>query len=371
MDTSDMGISFDDKGICNHCHSYDEMTKYFPNVDNTEELEKVIRKIKSFSKDKKYDCLIGLSGGMDSSYVVYLAYIYKLRPLLVHLDNGWDAELAMDNVRKIVEKTGFDLLDYKIDFNEFIQIQKAYFEANVIDVEVPSDLAIISVINKTALKYNIKYILSGLNMVTEFTIGKDWNYSKTDRANFNAIVKTKNVELKTFPYYSPKEQLLYKIKDIKTINLLQYINYDVFEIERELKDTFDWNNYAVKHGESVFTLFYQTYYLPQKFDVDKRKAHLSDLIRSGNITREEALNRLQGAPLTDKQKEEMIANVLDKLHYSKEEFKNILLSKPVSHRTFPHDTYYGNIDDRIYEFILSHRKVVTALKLLHKQFYND
>ena len=106
MDTSDMGISFDDKGICNHCHSYDEMTKYFPNVDNTEELEKVIRKIKSFSKDKKYDCLIGLSGGMDSSYVVYLAYIYKLRPLLVHLDNGWDAELAMDNVRKIVEKTG-------------------------------------------------------------------------------------------------------------------------------------------------------------------------------------------------------------------------------------------------------------------------
>ena len=231
-------------------------------------------------------------------------------------------------------------------------------------------MAIISIIKKMALQHNISYILSGLNVVAELTMGKDWNFSKMDRSNFNAIIKTKNVTLKTFPYFTPREQLLYKLRDIQEVNVLQYVHYDSSIIKDKLKSVFGWEDYSVKHGESIFTLFYQCVYLPKKFNVDKRKAHLSDLIRIGEISREQALKILETPVLQGEDETKLVDSVLQRLGYTHEQYDSILLNNQTSHYIFPFNAYYGNLVDRFFEFIIRHRKLTTILKLIYGKMYS-
>jgi len=358
MDTSDKYIKFDKNGVCNHCYEYDKVVT--PNVLNTEEkkekLAGLILEIKNAGKGQKYDCIAGLSGGMDSSYVIYLAKKLNLRTLIVHFDNGWDSELAIKNIDNIIQKTGFDYFNYVVDWEEFRELQLSYFKASVVDVEIPTDMGIFSLIPNLAIKYNVKYILYGTNLETEFTMGKDWNYTKMDRGNLVAIhSKYSQKKLKTFPYYSPLNQLIFKVKEIKSINVLLYeeTNYNI--IKKIISTEFGWREYPVKHGESIFTKFYQSYYLLRKFGFDKRRAHLSDQINSGHITRERALEIIQIPVYKNREEEKKeYTYVVKKMGLTTKEFETIMTSPLKSHYDYPVDQLYGNMFDR---YVLKFSKV--------------
>lgn len=372
MDTSDKFIVFDEVGVCNHCYEYDEVVKpnTLPEVLKKQRMENLVSKIKAAGEGKQYDCIAGLSGGMDSSYVMYVAKKYNLRTLIVHFDNGWDSELAIKNIDNIVHKTGFDYYNYVVDWEEFRDLQCSYFKASVVDVEVPTDMGIFSLIPKLAIKFDVKYILYGTNIQTEHTMGKGWNYTKMDRGNLLAIHSQFGSEkLNTFPYYTPYEQLLFRLKEIKQVNVLLFeeSNYEV--IKKVLQDEFEWKNYPVKHGESVFTKFYQSYYLPKKFGFDKRRAHLSDQINSGHISKEAAIAILS-QPVYNSPEEEHkeYEYVVKKLGMTNEEFNRIMEAPPKSHHDYPVNKMYGNIFDRFVLRFLGFKKGVSALIRLYRLF---
>lgn len=374
MDDSDELISFDENGVCNHCNEYDRVVKPYllSKAKRTEKLEQIISKIKQEGKNRKYDCLIGLSGGVDSSYVVYLAKKYNLRSLVVHFDNGWDSELAIKNIENIISNTGFDYYNYLVNWEEFKGIQCAYFKASVVDVEVPTDMAISSLIPQIALKYNIKYILSGANVETEFTMGANWNYSKSDRSNLLGICLEGGIkEFKTFPYYSPYQQFISKVKNVKVINILAYdeCNYEL--IKKKLANEFGWTDYGVKHGESIFTKFYQSYYLPKKFGIDKRKAHFSDQINSGFIDRERALEILNSNIYSSIDEETREYNyVIKKLGFSGEEFSNIMNAPIRPHSNYPVEQPYGNWTDRLFLKVYGFQFFTTILRKTYRVYEN-
>lgn len=351
MDTSSRGIEFDSNGICTHCKRFDAEVrpKILTPEQKAEGLKNLLEKVKLSGKGRKYDCLIGLSGGMDSSYVVYLAKKYGLRAIVVHFDNGWDSELAVKNIENIIKKTGFDYFNYIVDWEEFRDIQRAYFKASVVDVEVPTDMGILSLIPNLALKFKVPYILFGENIETESTMGIGWNFDKRDRGNLEEIHRQYGEKkLNTFPYLPPLRRLWYQWKGVILANLLAYEECDYQKIRTVLATEMDWRDYGVKHGESVFTKFYQSYYLPRKFGIDKRRAHLSDQINSGHISRENALQILERPVYgseADENKE--LEYVIGKLGYSREQFSEIIRAEPRPHSDFPVNAMYGSVFDRL------------------------
>jgi aminotransferase len=370
MDTSDKYISFDEYGVCNHCYEYDKIVKPYilSNEEKKERLDKLILEIKKEGKGKKYDCIAGLSGGMDSSYVIYVARKYNLRTLIVHFDNGWDSELAIKNIDNIINKTGFDYYNYVVNWEEFKDLQLSYFKSSVVDVEIPTDMGIFSLVPKVALRYNIKFILYGTNIETEFTMGKGWNYTKMDRSNLNAIQKKFGTKkLRSFPYYRPLEQLRFKVKGFQQINVLEFeeCNYNI--IKDIITHEFGWREYPVKHGESVFTKFYQSYYLPKKFGFDKRRAHLADQINSGHITRERALEILNMPVYSSPEEENREYDyVIKKLGLSNKDFQSFMKAPIKSHFDYPHNEHYGNIFDRIILKISGVKLITSALIRLYR-----
>ena len=352
MDTTSLGITFDQEGVCSHCRKFDLEVR--PQILTAEQKEiglaKLIEGIRTAGKGRKYDCLIGLSGGMDSSYVVYLAKKYELRAIIAHFDNGWDSELAVKNIENIIKKTGFDYYNYIVDWNEFRDLQRAYFKASVVDVEVPTDMGIFSLIPKLAIRFGVKYILFGANIETESTMGADWNFpGKMDRSNLEDIYKKfGEKQLRTFPYFSPIEQFLYRYKDIKKVNVLLYDECDYRKIKEMLVKEFEWRDYGVKHGESTFTRYYQSSYLVDKFFFDKRRAHFSDQINSGHFDRKHALELLK-FPVYKNKEEEMQEKryVCNKLGFSENEFDEIIRSPSRSHFDFRVNGYYGNWFDQM------------------------
>ncbi|MES2528815.1 MAG: N-acetyl sugar amidotransferase [Bdellovibrionota bacterium] len=347
MDTTDPKITFDDQGVCNHCHDYDNILKNWPlkQYIQNDELGKLFATIKEKQKGEKYDCIIGLSGGVDSSYIAWMASQYNLRPLCVHLDNGWNSELATFNIHSIVEKLGFDLVTHVIDWEEFRELQRAFFKAGVIDIELLSDHAIFGVIIELARKHNIKYILSGANIATEAVMPKAWVHRKQDLANIKDIFKKFGEgKLKTFPQVSTMKHgiLMYGLgyKVVKPLNL---IDYHKDEAKKLLQEKLDWRDYGGKHYESIFTKFYQAHILPVKFNVDKRKAHLSTLINSGQISRDAALQELKKPLYDPKELKEDTEFVLKKLHLSSDWFEKYLHEKPISHYEYKTDQWLFDI----------------------------
>ena len=342
MDTSDPLIQFDENGNCNHCNDLIEKYKQVPRIPfaNSEVFAATVREIKDSSKGKKYDCILGLSGGVDSSYLAYLLKYAGLNPLVVHFDNGWNSELAVKNIENIVNKLGFELYTYVIDWNEFKELQLSYFRASVIDLEVPTDHLIFGALYTIAKKYGIKNIISGFNLASEGIMPLSWLYMrKFDRANMKDIHKKfgtgKMSKLPTLGFWA---RFFYnKIYRFREYHLLQTFEYNKFEAKEILKNEFGWADYGGKHYESVFTRFYQGYFLPIKFGIDKRRAHLSNLIASGQMKREDAVEELK-KPTYDTQLQ--IANVeyvCKKWQISKHDFEKVMNSPQKSHDEFANE----------------------------------
>lgn len=339
LDTNDdPSLILNEKGVCNYCNSYEE--KYIKNkITDTErnrKLQDIVSLIKR-TKAKKYDSIMGLSGGVDSSYLAYLAKELGLNPLLVHFDNGWNSELAVKNIDSIVSHTGFDLYTYVVDWEEFRDLQMSYIKASVLDWEIPTDHGFFAMLYKQASKQGIKYILTGHNHQTEAILPKTMRWSKMDVANIKDIhEKHGTIKLKTFPLMDFFEYSKYQlINKIERVNLLEFVDYNKDKAKKTITEVFGWRDYGGKHYESIFTRFYQGYVLKEKFGFDKRKAHLSNLICSGQISRDEALQEIEKSPYPSQSLlEEDKDFLIKKFGISSEEFEKIMKEEPKSHLAY-------------------------------------
>lgn len=339
LDTNDdPKIKFNQKGICSYCTNYKEQESklVFTGSEGTKRLTQIVDTIKASGKGRKYDSIIGLSGGVDSTYLALQAKRLGLRPLAVHFDNGWNSELAVKNIENIVTKLGFDLYTYVINWEEFKDLQLAYLKASVIDIEAITDHAIIASMYKLAAENNIKFILSGTNIVTEQILPNNWIFKKQDDINIKSIHAAYGTrKLKTFPFITSKKRFFYsKMLKIESVALLNLMPYKKSDVKKEIIAELDWRDYGGKHYESVWTRFYQGYILPAKFGVDKRKAHLSNLICSGQITKEQAINELKDPIYPAELLKQDMDFVLRKLGLSKAEFEEIMKLPVRSHYEF-------------------------------------
>jgi len=295
MDTSDPDIIFDEDGVSNHVALYNKAKQSYlvPDNEKSQKLKDLVAQIKKDGVGKDYDCIIGLSGGVDSSFVAYQVQKLGLRPLAVHLDNGWNSELAVINIENIVKRLGFDLYTHVIDWEEFKDLQLAFMKASVVDIEMLTDNAIVVLINKLAKEKRIKYFFIGTNVSTESIMPRSWFFNvKYDSLNIMSIHSKygKLKKIKSFPYFNFLQYIRYRYSNpINNISLLNYLDYNKSDAIKILQDELNWKDYGGKHCESRFTQFYQSYILPKKFNVDKRRAFLSCLILSNQITREQAL----------------------------------------------------------------------------------
>jgi N-acetyl sugar amidotransferase len=341
MDTSDPDITFDADGVCNYCRRAE---KLLPSVRWTAEaseraLSAAARRIRALARGREYDSIIGLSGGVDSSYAAYLAHRLGLHPLAVHFDNGWNSELAVENIQRLVDACGFDLHTYVINWREFRDLQRAYLLASVIDIEAVTDHAIFASMISLAREHGIRSVLSGHNVATEHGLPPAWVWHKLDWTNIKAIhAAYGTVPLQTFPHLSTiKWALMRRTGRIDFVELLNLVPYRRDEAAATLAKEFGWREYGGKHHESVFTKFYQGAILPTKFGVDKRKVHLSDRLRNGELTRDQALELLS-RPLYEP--DELRAEsqyVRKKLGFDEGEWQAMMEAPPRPHANFASD----------------------------------
>lgn len=346
MDTTDPLIEFDENGVCNHCKQAEKLLAREPYSLPFEEKEKRFKKlaeeIKEKGKGKQYDCIIGISGGVDSTYVAYLVKKYGLRPLAVHLDNGWNSELAVMNIENALNKLGIDLYTHVIDWEEFKDLQLSFLKASTPDSEIPSDHAIFALMYMMAEKYKVEYVLTGMNQSSESILPKEWSQGHNDWKYIKSVHKQfGSKKLKTFPHYSLIKYFnwLY-IKKIKWISTLDYFDYDKEKAKKFIIKELSWRDYGGKHHESNYTKIYQAYILPTKFGYDKRKAHLSSLIVAGQITREEALEELQKPLYDEKILKNDIEYLINKFQISQKDFDDIMKAHKKSFDDYP--SYYNS-----------------------------
>lgn len=300
MDTTAEGIVFDANGFCNYCTEFLVKSSHVVFKDprqREKDLQDLVLRVKENGRGKRYDCVVGVSGGVDSSFALHKVVELGLRPLAVHMDNGWDSELAQNNIANLVKGLGVDLYTYVIDWNEYRSLMQAFFDADVIDVELLYDNAMLAVNYEQARTNGVKYILAGTNRATEgMRIPPNWLWYKMDKKNIKALAgRFGEVKLKTFPAFGTMDYVVYEfLRGIKWVSFLDYVEYNKFDAIDLLAKRYGYKPYPYKHYESIFTRFYQGYILPEKFGVDKRKVHLSTLIMSGQISREEAVRSLEG-----------------------------------------------------------------------------
>jgi len=350
---NDPNITFNEQGVCNHCITYDSFAqrKIVDEATKEKNLAALIKEIKS--KGKQYDCVIGVSGGVDSTYVSYLVKELGLNPLAVHLDNGWNSKLAVKNIQQIITKLDIDLYTHVIDWQEFKDLQLSYLKASVVDIELLTDHAIVAILYKIAAEHKIKYILNGENVTSEGVLPSSWVHHKNDLMNIKDIHKQYGkVKIKTFPTLGLFKDLVYrKVKGIKMISILNYIDYNKFEAKKIITEQLDWKDYGGKHYESIFTRFYQAYILPVKFNIDKRRSHLSSLICSGQLSKEKALEEIKLPTCDPEVLKEDKNYVAKKFDLTEEEFDKIMMEKPILHTDYKSVVNYYNFLRRPYRYI--------------------
>jgi N-acetyl sugar amidotransferase len=337
MDTSDPNITFDNNGYCNHCSAALKMLERQKSIKDPVLLDNLINKIKNDGVNKKYDCVIGVSGGVDSTYVAYLVKEKGLRPLAVHLDNGWNSELAVKNIEKTLKKLDIDLYTHVLDWNEFKNLQLAFLKASTPDSEVPTDHAIFSVLYNVCRKFGIKYMISGNSISTESILPKSWSQGINDWKYIKSINKMfGKIKLSTYPHNSLLKEVDNRlIRKINRVRILDYIDYKKEDAEKILKEVLGWTPYGNKHYESIYTRFFQGYILPEKFGFDKRKAHLSSLIITNQLERDEALRLLEEEIYDPNLLREDLVFFKSKLSLSDQEFDDIMSMKPMRFEDYP------------------------------------
>jgi N-acetyl sugar amidotransferase len=356
MDTTDPEIIFDNQGVCNHCHRYEEELpkRVFQGQVANEKLDEIINKIKQSGKGKEYDCIIGVSGGVDSTYVAYLTKELGLRALAIHFDNGWNSELAVSNIEKVLDKLDIDLYTYVIDWEEFKDLQLSFLKASTPDGEIPTDHAINALLFREASKRGIKYIINGMNFATESMAVRMWAYGHSDWKYIKGVHKMFGTSsLKKYPHYSFLNLFYWTfLKRIKVVSILNYLEYDKEVVMELIQDKLSWVYYGGKHYESVYTRFFQGYILPTKFKIDKRVGHLSDLIRSGQLSREKALEELSLEGYNAEMRNIDRDFVMKKLDFDNESFEKIMNEKPKNFMDYPNKAI----------FIIKLKKMVNYLR---------
>jgi len=357
MDTSDPDIWFDEHGVSSHALFYDEHQGPIVEAGQSgalePELQALVATIKRAGEGKQYDCVVGISGGVDSTYLALRVVELGLRPLAVHFDSGWNSELAVNNIENIVAKLRLDLYTDVVDWREMRDLQLSFFKASVANCDIPTDHAFASVAFEQAKKYGISYILSGHNLVSESVLPKAWGYDSGDARHVKGIQKRfGSVPLKTYPTLSKvKRHVYYEIMNgISSVALLNLMPYDYPHAKTVITEKLGWRDYGGKHYESVFTRYFQGYYLPMKFGFDKRRAHLSSLILSGQITRDEALTRLETSDYPEVLREQDHKFIAKKLGVTTTELEAIYARPPVDHLKYPYDRLVWPITSKLLRF---------------------
>lgn len=332
MDTTAEEISFDGEGVCNFCHDFEQRLKptWHPDERGRAFLAEIAERIRRDGQGHDYDCLFGVSGGIDSTFMALQIKKLGLRPLVVHVDTGWNSELAVHNIEGVVRTLGFDLHTVVIDWDEMRDLQAAFFRAGVVNQDIPQDNAIFATLHRVALESGIRYLFQGFNIVTESILPMSWGFDNMDSRHIRAIHRRFGrrplasyplldfAELCTLRYGFPEA------KPYETIALLNYMPYVREEAIRAITEELGFRDYGTKHGESLFTKFYQEYFLPQRFGIDKRRPHYSSLIVAGQLDRAEALERLKSPAHSPEHLDETRAYFVKKLNVPDAEFDRFL-----------------------------------------------
>lgn len=343
--SSDDTITFDENGFCNYCtEALSVMDKrYFPNDEGKKRLDEMLSEIKSYGMNKKYDCMMGISGGLDSSYLAYLGYTWGLRILAVHVDDGYDTEISKRNIKKLVDATHIDLITIKPDTEQFDALTKAYMKAGVPNLAVPQDNILGATLYKYAKDNKIKYVLSGYNFAMESTLQRGNTHSAYDLVNLKDIHKkfgTKKInKLPLISFFRVEYDK--RILGLKTFTPLDYVDYNRDKAFKELYDFCGFEYYGRKHLENILTAFVQLVWFPKKFGVDKRTSHLSSMIISGQMTRDEAINELK-LPIIEnnEQMEEYISLIKKRLDLSNAEYEEIMSAPGKQHTEYKTDKLF-------------------------------
>ena len=358
MDVSDSKIIFDKNGVCDHC--IDFCSNVAPNWHTDEkgrfELDAIVNKIKKEGKGKDFDCILGMSGGVDSSYLLHLAVKQLgLRPLVFHVDGGWNSELAVHNIQVMIDKLGLDLYTEVINWEEMKDFQLAFFKSGVPHLDIPQDHAFIATLYNFANKYNIKCILNGGNISTECVRNPmELIYYGTDMAQIRDIRRQfSTIKMETYPF-SPVLKHKFYLKYIKNVNVVKPLNYMPYVKEDALKllaDTYGWTPYPQKHFESRFTKFYEGYWLPERFGFDTRRVQYSSLILTGQLSREEALEKMKNPSFNPETIDEEFKYIATKLGISSDELRSYFEMPKKFYWDYKNNVGMFNLGAKVLKFI--------------------
>lgn len=359
MDTSDSTIVFNEKGQCEYCDNYyNNILPYWHTDERGEKaIMKEIDKIKQEGKDKDHDCLIGISGGLDSSYLVYLAVKkFGLRPLLFHVDAGWNSDISTHNIQKLVDGLNLDLYTEVVNWNEMKDLQVSFIKAQVSDIDIPQDLVFFSSLYNFAAKNKFKYILTGGNYSTECVREPfEWGaYFQTDMTYVNDVHKKfGSIPLKTFPTCDIfKYKIVYRfINGVRVVKPLDHVPFIKDDAIKLLQEKFGWQPYPHKHHESRFTRFFESYWLPRKFGYDRRRAHFSSLILTNQMTREEALDRISRPELDEQTLLQEFEFVAKKLGFTVEELRTLFNGENKSYKDYRNKSKLITLGTRVMQFL--------------------
>lgn len=366
MDTSDSDIEFDAAGHCNHCTSYDRRNPgvRLDKAQKAESLGRIVDQLRREGQGRPYDAVLGVSGGVDSSYLAYVMHKAGLRILLVHVDNGWNSAQSIINIRSISEHLDYDYESVVLDWGELRDIQLAFLKASVVEAETPTDIAILGGLHRVAARHGIRSILGAGNPVTEGILPETWHYSAKDTRYFRDIYRRfGQSEIESFPLFGPLTETWYKLgRRIRLRYPMAYIDFERQQAMHVLRTELGWRDYAGKHHESRYTKFVQAYLLPKKFGIDYRRATLSSLICAGQMTRSDAIKTLSTLPYSEQNIVEEKRYVARKLCISVAELDDIVSSPPRSYRDYRNGKKLLTIINTIY-------RCVTSIRLLDRSRY--